>query len=209
MSKQFDHARRASTGLSWGSSVDRVFIANNLLVARDELLEQGESTPESEDRLHRLSRVQDRLAVCEMVRAREFRAQLAEQEAARDARARAALNMMVHGLKLAVLQENVRWGHFEWAKASALELKDRGLMGRFRTGRYAALAELAVTVAEMDVHEAVKMYHAIYEVMQMVNFIEPETRIDDDDPSSTAWIFKKGHRLLRRELKLDKESGRA
>jgi len=154
--------------------------------------------------LKQVERVNSRLAVCDLLLAREAEVK-AQEEERRAIWCGSALEGLAAALKAAAMNPDDRADLLLQAQSTA-----RGLTSFrdvFSEGRYGRLLKMSETVAEMDLDRAAGLYHALYEVLKMAEGFEQDQNPEAEDCSND--IFAGGHKLLRRELGLDKGSGRA
>ena len=202
----FDYARDASTALNWRSITDRALISENLRTNADVIggeMVHAKSVEERKYFFKQVERVYTRLAVIDLLTAREAESKF-EYVGREQAWCRSVLNGMAELITTAVLDSEVRMDRLAQAQSAALNLER--LRDVFEHGRDGRLLVLSKTVAEMDLTRAGEMYHALYEVTKMAKGFEGHQSAEDEKGADD--IFARGHKLLRRELGLDKESGR-
>jgi hypothetical protein len=202
--KSFDYARDASTSLNWRDRADRIHISQNLRTNAGVLGAEMVYARSAEERswyLKQVERVYSGLAVCDLVTAREAEVK-AEEEERRAIWCGSVLEGMAAALKGAAMNPDGRADLLLQAQSTARSLTS--FRDVFFDGRYGRLLKMSETVAEMDLDRAAGLYHALYEVLKMAEGFEQDKSPEAEECSND--IFAGGHKLLRRELGLGKES---
>lgn len=198
-------ARDASTSLNWADENDRALIGQNLRSNADVLMSEivvCKVPMERRSMLEDLSRTLTRLAVCDMDEARKSERRI-EVEMQRDSVCRITLEKMADALEEANMGAELPRNFFVLGQMFARLIRGEKLDDWFSTGPYSGLGRLALTVAEMDIDNALKEREAFPELIRMARMIPLEQGVDEEKIESQ--VFRDGLNIFRRHQGLDQQ----
>jgi hypothetical protein len=216
------YARDASTALDWSIPRHRAVISENLRTNAEVLAAEYLNTTTPGARMavhHQMQRVYMRLAVCDMVAAREAEQALADEKK-RDTFCRITLEHMADAFDNAVtayplpddapLSDAARQRiksivrvQLDAGKRLANTVVQHNLENCYTTGPYAGLGRLAQTAGRMELKIALKVPEAFSAMCGMARAIPVDT--SPDAQVIQAQMFRDGLKLLRRDLGMDNE----
>ncbi|WP_414463389.1 hypothetical protein [Hyphomicrobium sp. DY-1] len=196
----------ASTALNWAESKDRALIHENLLTNSEVLAGEIINARSPEERMwfmNDLAWVYRRLAVCDMLAARDVERRMDDEEN-RSKYVSFTLEKMADMLEEANMSPAAGMDrhYLVIAKAFAMRLGEEKVDGWFTDGPWGGLGRLSGTVAAMDIDTALRERHAFPELIKMARMIPPGQGVDEEKIESQ--IFRDGLRLFRRHQGLEK-----
>lgn len=200
------YALDASTALNWRDFNDRVLISENLRTNAEVLAGEIINARSPQERmwfLRDLAWVYRRLAVCDMVMARDVERRMDDEE--KQAKyVSFTLEKMADMLEEANVspEHGMDRDYLVLAKAFALLLREEELDGFFTSGPWGGLGRLAGTVADVDIDTALKERHAFPQIIKMARMIPADQGVDEEKIESQ--IFRDGLKLFRRHQGLEK-----
>lgn len=198
------YALDASTGLSWADENDRALIAQNLRTNAEVLAGEillAKSPDERVAMLLDLQRVYTRLAVCDMDAARKAERRI-ETEMQKDTLCRITLEKMADMVEEPCSGDDMARNFLVMGQAFARLVRDEKLDNWFSTGPYSGLGRIALTLAELDIDQAVKEREAFPELVKMARMIPLDQGVEEGRIESQ--IFRDGLLLFRRHQGLEK-----